>query len=230
MQSAHTSQHPANRSQQKFFHLLGLIWAKVFKKLRGRMLRNTWVHPKANIYSGTELIDCEVGRYTYIRYDSWGRNASIGAFCSISDHVFIGGEIHPMEWASTSPMFHNIKNSGNSVRFARHDVPSHPHTTIGNDVWLCHGAQIAAGVTIGNGAVVASGSIVTKDVPPYAVVAGIPAKVVRYRFDDDTINALEESHWWDLPEEKLHQVGEYIKNPMEFAKKCKSLWEEGTNA
>lgn len=210
--------------KKNLYHTLQFIWYKVFKKLRGVAYKNTWIHPDAKVYSGTELIDCKVGRFTYIRYDSWARNTSIGSFCSISDHVFIGGEIHPMEWASTSPTFHNVKNSGQKTFFAKHEIPAHPHTTIGNDVWICHCVNISAGVTIGNGAVIASGSVVTKDVPPYAIVAGVPAKVIRYRFDKDTIKALQESHWWDLPTEKIHDAANYLKDPMEFAKKCKELW------
>ena len=75
--------------------------------------------------------------------------------------------------------------------------------TIGHDVWLGSGATILSGITIGHGAVVAAHALVTKDVPPYAIVGGNPAKIIRYRFDDGTIAALLEARWWDLPRERI---------------------------
>lgn len=113
-------------------------------------------------------------------------------------------------------MFQNVGGSGTDKRFARHDAPLFSHTTIGNDVWIGHGVTIKTGITVGDGAVIGSGSVVTKDVPPYSVVAGVPARVLRYRFDDNTIDALQKLRWWEWDDEKLTECGKYITNPTEF--------------
>ena len=92
---------------------------------------------------------------------------------------------------------------------------------IGHDVWIGYGAIIMDGVTIGTGAVVAAAAVVTKDVPPYAIVAGVPARIIRYRFDDDTIRRLLESRWWDFPEE-------FIATRLKFddVKQCLDVLEQ----
>lgn len=202
---------------------LSFYWSKLMLKLRGSSIRNSKVHHTAKIYSGCNINTCTIGRYTYISYDTWAKDTEIGSFCSISDHVFIGGDNHPLDWASMSPVFQNVGHSGSAKRFAHHAMPTHPQTHIGHDVWIGHGAVINAGLHIGNGAVIASGAVVTKDVPAYAIVGGVPAKIIRYRFDEEVRTMLEESQWWTLPEDKLREVGEHVKAPHLFAKKCKAF-------
>jgi virginiamycin A acetyltransferase len=97
------------------------------------------------------------------------------------------------------------------------------HTVVGNDVWIGHGVTIKGGVKIGNGAVIGSGAVVTKDVPPYAVVAGVPAKIVKYRFDNATIRELQATEWWSLSDEKLSIVGPFVKDPMLFIAKVNEI-------
>lgn len=114
-------------------------------------------------------------------------NLEIGKFCSIADNVTIllGGE-HKLDTISSFP-FSLEKN-----RFSKGDV------IIGNDVWIGYGATILSGVSIGDGAVIAANSIVTKDVEPYAIVGGVPAKTIKYRFDEKTIDKLLKLKWWNL--------------------------------
>lgn len=134
----------------------------------------------------------------------------IGRYCSIGEEVQIGRHPHPLHWFSTSPFFYSnpinvmdMEWSGVTPYiphkdFKRQGPPTKVKIThIGHDVWIGHGAFILPGVTIGTGAVVAGEAVVTKDVPPYAVVAGSPARVVRYRFDEPIRYALLESCWWN---------------------------------
>lgn len=186
------------------------------QRLQGKAIIGSHIHPTAVVYSGGHIVNTSIGRYSYCSYNCKIVNAEIGAFCSISDHVYIGGEEHPMDWVSTSPVFQNVRHSGPTRRFAKFDVPSVKHTIIGSDVWIGHGTTIKQGVTIGNGAVVGSNALVTKDVPPYAIVGGVPAKVIKYRFDEEIIESLLRTKWWMLPDEKLQEYAHLVKEPDKF--------------
>lgn len=146
----------------------------------------------------------DVGRDSYgsPRIFSWGERSTlkVGKFCSIAEEVkiFLGGN-HRSDWVTTFP-FSALWPS------ATH-ITGHPATrgdvVIGHDVWIGYGATILSGVTIGNGAVIGAFSVVAKDVPPYSVVVGNPAKVVKKRFTEDKIEILQELRWWDWDNEKL---------------------------
>lgn len=146
------------------------------------------------------------GTYGFPNVLDWhqGTTLNIGSYCSIARNVeiFLGGT-HRMDWASTFPFVkfypelkHLIKDFG----------VTHGDVNIGSDVWLGRDCKVMSGVTIGHGAVVAAGAIVTRDVPPYATVGGIPAKLIQYRFDENTIAALLETAWWDWPEAEVRQI------------------------
>ena len=149
-----------------------------------------------------------VGRFTYgfPEFKLWGEQerVSIGSFCSISQQVQIfGGGEHLHNWVTTSPLRIAFKMEG-----AWEDgLPSSKGpTTIGNDVWIGIGAKILSGVSIGDGAVVGAGAVVAKDVPPYAIVAGNPARLVRYRFSEAHIEALLEIQWWNWSEPAIRSA------------------------
>jgi acetyltransferase-like isoleucine patch superfamily enzyme len=135
----------------------------------------------------------------------------IGRYCSFGEAVQVGRHPHPLHWVSTSPFFYHNYDEILDQRlpegvelvpqrdFQRSGPPAvAKFTDIGNDVWIGHGAFILPGVSIGDGAAVAAMSVVTMDVPPYAVVAGSPARVIRYRFPDGQIELLRNSRWWDF--------------------------------
>ena len=126
----------------------------------------------------------------------------IGKYCSIgSGAVFMmaGNQGHRMDWVSTFPFYFQA----NIFKASKNAYEKVGDTQLGNDVWIGSEAMIMAGVTIGSGAVVAARAVVTKDVPPYAVVGGNPAQVIRYRFDEKTIAKLLKLKWWDWTEEKV---------------------------
>jgi len=148
----------------------------------------------------------EVGEHTYgkPRVLSWGEGSTlkIGKYCSISSGVtiFLGSE-HRVDWVSTYP-FPYFWEEARSIK-------GHPATkgdvVIGNDVWIGYEVTILSGVSIGDGAAIGAHSLVTQDVPPYAIVAGNPARILRYRFDDETIKKLLKIRWWDWPEQKVKE-------------------------
>lgn len=203
---------------------ISYIYAKIFKKiLRGKAIYNSVIDTTTKVNSGSSIVNSKLGRYNNIGYDNELNNVEMGSFCSLSDHVFIGGDEHPLDWVSTSPVFEGIKHSGPNRKFASFEVPETLRTVIGNDVWIAHGVCVKAGVTVGSGAVIGTGAVVTKDVPPYAIVAGNPAKIIRYRFDDNTIDKLLKSEWWLLEDEDLEKVAKYVTNPLVFIQKVMML-------
>jgi acetyltransferase-like isoleucine patch superfamily enzyme len=165
----------------------------------------------------------QIGDHTYgkPKVISWGEGASlrIGKYCSIATNVviFLGSE-HRIDWVSTYP-FPFLWEEARSIT-------GHPATKgdviIGNDVWIGYGVTILSGVTIGDGAAIGACSLVTKDIPPYAIVAGNPAQVLRFRFDEETIKALLRIKWWNWPDHQVRENIKYICSPSieTFIKKC----------
>jgi acetyltransferase-like isoleucine patch superfamily enzyme len=124
----------------------------------------------------------------------------IGAFCAIASEVlFICHADHPTETASNFGLQDQILKTKKTMEYLRTKGP----IVLGNDVWIGARATIMSGVTIGDGAVVAACSVVTKDVPPYAIVAGNPARFIKYRFSEDTIAAMLKIRWWEWPIERI---------------------------
>lgn len=204
---------------------------KLFQMLRDSKCRR-WLRQHGikfspslqNIKRGAELVleegvvlrnvqmgfrNLKIGGMTYMRGDGELWNVSqIGRFCSIGNGVVIGHDRagHPLDWVSTHPFSH----SGTHLKYSSSFQPA----KIGHDVWVGRDAMVLEGVEVGTGAVIATRSVVTKDVPPYAIVAGSPSRIVRYRHSEEIINGLLEGHWWTLPVEQL--IGLPVDKPALF--------------
>lgn len=191
--------------------LLKFIYSKILKKIRSSSIRNSKLSYDCKVESGSSLINVNMDRHSFCGYDCEIYNTDIGSFCSIANEVVIGGSNHPMDWVSTSPVFYEGRDSVR-IKFAEHVREKPNKTIIGHDVWIGQKALIKQGLQIGTGAVIGMGSVVTKSVPPYAVVAGNPASIIRYRFDEDTIAKLLKSRWWLLTPQDLKKCAKDITN------------------
>ncbi len=138
-----------------------------------------------------------IGDYSYINNNSLIQNTTIGSYCSISHGVKMGLGAHPIHKFSTSPIFYK-KNNGMKVKVIEKDSDfvEYKPITIGNDVWIGANALIMDGVTIADGAIIAAGSVVTKNIDAYSIVGGVPAKHIKYRFNENKIKQLLETKWW----------------------------------
>ncbi|MCV9963316.1 CatB-related O-acetyltransferase [Pararhizobium sp. BT-229] len=173
-----------------------------------------------------------IGAYTYVRFDCRiaGRTERIGRYCSIAPGVSIADGEHPTDWLATHPFQWGADGWISAEDRRAHKFPALPvipRTKIGNDVWIGANAIVLADVEIGDGAIVAAGSVVTKNVAPYTIVAGVPAKVIRQRFPSEIIARLQSLKWWRYtPESMLGVRFERIEKAvaeLEKRKKAKTL-------
>jgi acetyltransferase-like isoleucine patch superfamily enzyme len=171
-----------------------------FKKLRPFILSLIRKLEKGDFYSVTlRKIFCDyhqivIGMYSYGCFNPNCINAytQIGRYCSFAEGVCIFNGNHPLNYQSLHPFFYNPK-----LRYVKEEKIVRRHIEIGHDVWVGRNAIITPSVTnIGNGAVIGAGAVVTKDVPDFAVVVGNPARVIKYRFEPETIDAMNRSQWW----------------------------------
>jgi len=158
------------------------------------------------VYDHTKLKDCTVGRHTYFGRDSCIHQCTIGSFCSVSQGVHIAMGRHPTgNYVSTSPAFYSPRPSTEISFRIDESFQEYLPVTIGNDVLIGLHSIIMDGVTIGHGAIIGAGSVVTTDIPPYAVAAGVPARVIRKRFTDEDIAFLLNLCWWNRDDDWIRQ-------------------------
>ncbi len=152
----------------------------------------------------SKVSESSFGDYSYVAGDSDIMSTAIGKFCSIAAQVRLNPGNHPLERVALSHFTYRSSAYGlgddDDAIFAWRRGNA---VTLGHDVWIGHGVVVLPGVTIGNGAAIGAGAVVTKDVPPYAILVGVPGKVLRYRFAPEIIAALDRIAWWDWPHDQL---------------------------
>ena len=146
---------------------------------------------------------CRIGRYSYIMPQTLLDRVQIGNFCSIAEDALFIDRQHPTDQFSTFPFATRLAMHGINFPAIFEETVDKGPVRIGHDVWVGARCIIMGGVTIGTGAIVGAGSIVTRDVPPYAIVGGAPARLIRMRFPDDVVNRLLESQWWNWPLDEI---------------------------
>lgn len=176
----------------------------------------------AIVRKGTELgADVFLGEYSYISGPrSYVEAGRIGKFCSIARQVIIGPSDHDLAAVTTHP-FRLSPTYGDIVEKSI-ELNQKAPPIIGNDVWIGINAVIMRGVTIGDGSVIAANSVVTRDVPPYAIVGGVPAKLIRYRFSTEIIAELLSTRWWDWEISRIKKHIHLFNDPKEFLRQTKA--------
>jgi chloramphenicol O-acetyltransferase type B len=166
-----------------------------------------------SIQSKCVLNEVRIGRYSYVAREAYLNDVTVGSFASIGPRTLLGCGDHPMDLASTAPVFYSTRRQC-GTSFAKSDYVAERKTiTIGHDVWLGAHVFVRDGVTIGDGAIVAAGAVVTIDVPPFAIVGGVPAKLIRFRFPADAIQRLLALKWWNWEELRLRAAQSWFTQP-----------------
>lgn len=188
---------------------LGRLGISVGREIMYPIHPDVTVEPPVSLFGANiALTPVSIGAFTYFGLDSVFQSARAGRYCSFARGLQVGLAQHPSGWITTSP----LPYVADFLNFERHFVDgddgwarelpvenfdARPFTTIGNDVWIGASAWLKDGITVGDGAIIGAHAVVTKDVPPYAIVVGSPARILRYRFDDAMIERLQRLCWWD---------------------------------
>lgn len=181
-------------------------------------VRNSQLGEYCRIDRQNFLLNVSMGKRTYTGPWNMIFHAKIGAYCSISYGVTIGAPEHNYHRMSTHPFIYDSKYGvfpdDSNIRDERFEKP----IEIGNDVWIGANSTILRGVKVGDGAVIAANAVVTRDVLPYAIVAGVPARVVKFRFPNEVIDRLLELHWWEWDDERLERNASILKSEITLEK------------
>lgn len=192
----------------------GYVVNKMIKLFHRPALRTCIIDKTSKVGSASNCIRVQMGRYSYMGSYNSVCDAKIGSFCSIASHCSIGGGNHPIDHFSTSPVFCEGRNCLRK-NFAKIPANKNIGVVISDDVWIGEGVFIVDGVKVGTGAVVRAHAVVTKDIPPYAIAVGVPARVIRYRFDNETIEKLINSKWWECADDclaKIESVSSFLES------------------
>lgn len=182
---------------------------------------------KNRVGEGSFIVESSIGRGTYVGRDCHFSHVAIGRYCSIGKNVSVLVGRHPTkEWVSTHPAFFSTEKQAGFTYVSERlfdekvfcNVENKTYVEIGNDVWIGDNVNILGGVCVGDGAILGANALVTKDVNPYSIVAGIPARIIGERFDKEYSEILLNFRWWDKEEEWIKQHAKYFSDIKEFAK------------
>lgn len=165
-------------------------------------VRESNIGERSSIQRYGDIWGLDLGRYTCIGRVSTIQETKIGSFCALADYLTIGCDDHDYKMITTHPFWHDTswgisEDEAFCAEYRRKEYEQ--PCEIGNDVWMGAGVMVCRNVVIGNGCVIGAGAIITKDIPPYSVVVGVPGKVIKKRFYDEIIDRLQRANWWDLP-------------------------------
>jgi acetyltransferase-like isoleucine patch superfamily enzyme len=189
-----------------------LVRSELYKVVKGKFVR---------IMSPYFLHNVEIGDYCVLSHNANAANVHIGKCCSIGPNFCCGLGLHPSGGISSSAMFYSTSKLNGMTLSEDDKYEESRQTFIGNDVYIGSNVFVLDGIHIADGAVVGAGAVVTKDIPPYAVAVGVPAKVVKYRFDEAIIKELLDKQWWNRPEEDWQLVEKYFWDVETFLKELK---------
>jgi acetyltransferase-like isoleucine patch superfamily enzyme len=169
------------------------------------------VSSKSILSLGVFCINSKIDDYSYVARNSNIFNCDIGKYCSVGPNVTVGYGDHPINFVSTSPVFYQ-SNSAFDLKPEKDRFIGNDKVTIGNDVWIGANVYVKNGVSIADGAVIGSGAVVTKNVEPYSIVGGVPAKFIRFRFSEAQIASLLKIKWWNWERDIIARNLEAIGN------------------
>lgn len=167
-----------------------------------------------SLYGVGRISNSSLGYMSYCQTNSIISNAKIGRYCSIGPGVMIALGEHPINFLSTHQFFYSNYNNFSNRKNNAIVFNEHRKVSIGNDVWIGANCYIKDGVTIGNGAIIATGSVVVANVEAYSIMGGVPAKLIKYRFDKEIIALIVESEWWNLSQNTLNKVADHFMYPL----------------
>ncbi len=183
------------------------------------VINDSIISSKAKLYKPCLIGQASIGDYSYVSLNSRITQTTIGKFCSIGPNFLCGWGIHPTDGISTSPMFYSLMNQHGVTLSSTNKLEERKRIIIGNDVFLGANVTVLDGVTIGDGAVIGAGAVVSKDIPPYAIAVGCPIKIMRFRMNENQIEAMSRIKWWNFDEERLKDVEKMFFDIDGFIKK-----------